>query len=168
MEHLYEQTIALLGKSVDSDDFLHFCTELNEEPQLIKTARIIDYIFKKHGVGLWYVIGSSSIVHVSLHLATAGVESGWITSFPGKLPANITRSDSPEIVTNKLGFNPDDVEHFPGRTKQSPDDLVLHFSMLPYRLRFSFRAPDFTLMSLSVNDTRMGDVDDLITGRNPT
>lgn len=153
MEEVLEYIISMLGKPLDDPCLESLSKLVNDQPTTIydsKSSRAL--MFTNSGIDINLDKRQNQIKWVMFHLWTAGVESGEIVPYNGKLPNAITAGDNRSTVTRKLA-TPQRSERVQGRTRADPEDYWDYYTLGPLELTFMFDGTNKRMNALSIHYT---------------
>lgn len=146
MQYLFERLTDLLGESPKGTAFSQFIEDLGEEP-LINEAK---YSFPKTGVSL--VVSRDLFAAVMVHFDTPSTRSGDVLPYDGKLPKDVTRYDTRDLVLVKWGSSPIESKRV-SIAARGPRNFQDTYRLSPFFLSFTFDSENQKLLLLAIGKT---------------
>lgn len=147
--NIYSLIVKLLQEP-NGDEIFNLIIKQLEQPEIVnKNDYVVDYLFRKAGLGLMFNVSTNTFFSAFIHLRTGMVRSGVISAYRGQLPNEITVDDNRFDVQRKLGDALESSTEVPGASPVAPRDLCDAYKLDGVQLRFLFDGAQGTLVSVS-------------------
>jgi len=155
MNNLYELVYDLMGKDESNKQFQLLSSIVEETPNIYldhKHSR--EYFYSKSGIALSFMKAMNCFAFAFFHIATNMVKSGNVTMYRGNLPNEITVTDGPVEIEEKMSQKPISSELGAAHPGDKPT-LWIKYRSGEVIVGFAFTDSVLELVSLTYKPERM-------------